>query len=209
MDLLEWIADERRLVADLVDGLTPQQLATRSLCDAWTVHDVTAHLVLPLVTPLPAVLLAMVTSGFDFNRANVKLTAKVARRPVAELTAELRERAMPPFKPPGLGFEAPLNDVLVHQQDIRRPLGLTAALSPERLRVCLDFAAGQHVVKARPGSAMHGLRFVADDVGWAHGDGPLVQGTGEALLLVLNRRRAALPDLHGPGADALRERLSA
>lgn len=206
VELLEWIADERRSVADLVESLTPEQLATPSLCGAWTVHDVAAHLLMPLVTPLPKVLLAMLMSGFDFDRANVRLTAVVARRSPAQIAEELRRHAAARFKPPGMGFEAPLNDLLVHEQDIRRPLGLSSTPEPDRLHACLDFVGVRRLEGPRPSASLGGVRLEASDVGWSAGNGLLARGPGAAILMVLNRRPSALVDLEGPGAELLRER---
>ena len=207
MDLLPWIADERRKVAALVETLTGEQLATPSLCDRWTVHEVAAHLLMPVVTGVPRVLVAMLASGFDFDRANLRLTASVARRSPAQLADGLRAGAENRFKPPGMGFEAPLNDLLVHQQDIRRPLGLAPDLDPERVRTCLDFVLGGTGGR-RPAPAFEGIRWQATDLDWAFGTGgPLVRGTGEALLMTRHRRLVALADLDGPGADVLRSRL--
>ncbi|HET9656172.1 MAG TPA: maleylpyruvate isomerase family mycothiol-dependent enzyme [Kineosporiaceae bacterium] len=215
MDLLPWIADERRSVARLIEGLSPQQLATASLCEGWTVQDVAAHLLVPLVTPMPRFALAMVRSGFDFDRANRRMTAVVARRPVEEIVAGLRSHAEHPFAPPGMSHAAPLTDLLVHQQDIRRPLGLRAELVPERLQVCLGFA---YAAVDRPGrkapvpaaaraGAFTGLRWEATDLDWSRGDGPVVNGAGEALLMMLMGRVSAVEDLSGDGAAVLRERL--
>ena len=39
------VADERRRIADLIDGLDEAQLATPSLCAGWDVKTVAAHLV--------------------------------------------------------------------------------------------------------------------------------------------------------------------
>ena len=39
------VADERRSIASLIDGLTPDQLATESLCAGWDVKTVAAHLI--------------------------------------------------------------------------------------------------------------------------------------------------------------------
>jgi hypothetical protein len=54
----------------------------------------------------------------------------------------------------------------------------------------------------------HGLRLVATDVEWTWGDGPEVRGTGEALLVALTGRPAALDDLTGDGVPSLRSRCS-
>jgi uncharacterized protein (TIGR03083 family) len=203
------IADERRRVARLVEGLNAQQLAAASLCEGWTVCDVAAHLLMPLVTPQPKVMLVMALSGFNFDRANRRLTAAVAQRSVDEIVAGLRERADHPFKPPGMSYAAPLTDLLVHQQDIRRPLGLAPDLVTERLLVCLGSlaAAAERGGMLVPKGTVEGLRLEATDLDWSRGEGHIVRGTGEALLMVLSGRAAALPDLDGDGADLLRSRL--
>ncbi|MBA2767827.1 MAG: maleylpyruvate isomerase N-terminal domain-containing protein, partial [Sporichthyaceae bacterium] len=59
------IAEERRRAADLIEPLTAEQLRTPSLCGKWTVHDVAAHLLMPLVTPMSTFMEAMVTSFFN------------------------------------------------------------------------------------------------------------------------------------------------
>ena len=128
------IAQERRTLADTLSGLDTRQWTTASLCRGWTVHDVAAHLLMPLVTSLPRVLLAMARSGFSFDRANVKLTAAVARRSNDEIVLGIRSNAEHRFTPPGMGFEAPLTDAIVHGQDIRRPLGIQHTFDPEHLR---------------------------------------------------------------------------
>jgi hypothetical protein len=99
-----------------------------------------------------------------------------------------------------------LLDRLVHHQDIRRALDHPRAIPDERLRVCLD-------ATPRLGSVFgakkrtRGLRFVADDLDWSWGGGPEVLGPGEALLLAMLGRRAALEDLTGPGVDVLAARV--
>ena len=53
MDFFTEIADERRLTADFLAELSQDQLAAESLCSGWTVRDVGAHLLMPLVTSTP------------------------------------------------------------------------------------------------------------------------------------------------------------
>ena len=62
-------------------------------------------------------------------------------------------------------------------------------------------------VKAKARTA--GLRLVADDLDWSHGDGPEVMGSGEAILLVATGRRQALDELKGEGVETLRRRMAA
>ncbi|TFV49515.1 maleylpyruvate isomerase family mycothiol-dependent enzyme [Blastococcus sp. TF02A_35] len=208
MDVFAEIADERRSVAALVSGLTDEQLATQSLCSAWTVHDVLAHLVVPLEVGIPRFALAMLVERGNFDRANVRLTRRQARRSSDELAEVLRRKAGSRFTPPGAGPEAPLTDLLVHGLDIRWPLGLPRVVPGERLRTALTHltsgAAGGVVAAGTP----DGLRFVAEDVGWAHGSGPTVSGRAEAVLLAVSGRVAALEQLAGDGVPVLRSRLS-
>jgi uncharacterized protein (TIGR03083 family) len=170
------------------------------------VHDVAAHLLMPLVTPIPRVVLAMARSGFSFDRANLKLTAAVARRSNDQIVMGLRTNAEKRFKPPGMGFEAPLTDLLVHGQDIRRPLGITDALDPEHLRRSLTFLSGK-TQGFVPKGLVDGIRFEATDLDWSGGDGDLARGPGEAVLLTMTGRRVAVADLEGPGVATLRGRL--
>lgn len=44
MDLLAAIESERLEIADTLATLTPEQWATPSCCDDWTVQEVAAHL---------------------------------------------------------------------------------------------------------------------------------------------------------------------
>ncbi|TML59838.1 MAG: hypothetical protein E6G17_10665 [Actinobacteria bacterium] len=96
-----------------------------------------------------------------------------------------------------------LADVLVHHQNIRRPLNRPRIVPTERLLRVLDhpdpFAA--------PRSRTRGLRFDATDVSWSRGDGPKVRGTGEAIAMAIAGRLAALDDLTGDGVRVLRTRL--
>jgi hypothetical protein len=47
------------------------------------------------------------------------------------------------------------------------------------------------------------VRLVATDLDWVYGKGPEVRGSGEALLMVMAGRRAALVDLDGAGKAKL------
>jgi uncharacterized protein (TIGR03083 family) len=139
MQVIEMIADERRGLADVLVAMNHEQLGTRSLCGAWSVHDVAAHLLMPLVTGLPTLMLAMVTSAGNFGKANRVLTARIADRSIQDIAQGLRDEAENPFSPPGMGIEAALTDLLVRGQDIRRPLGLPRVIPPGTRRDLAEF----------------------------------------------------------------------
>lgn len=207
VDAFDAVAEERRGLADLFDQLTSPQLARPSLCGAWTVHDVAAHLVTPVEVRIPEFLLTMLASRGNFDRTNQKMTARRATRPIHELTAVLRSRADSRFAPPGMGPEAPLTDLLVHGLDVRRPLEISRKIPTERIRACLDFLTARPRSGFTPAGRLTGLRLEATDLDWSAGDGLAVHGTGEDLLLAVSGRPTGAQGLSGEGADSLRDRL--
>ena len=208
VDTFAQIADERRGLAALASALTEEQRAAPSLCSGWSVHDVVAHLVVPLQVGIPRFLVAVLASRGDFDRANDRLTRRQARRPVGELTEVLRRKADSRFTPPGSGPEAPLTDLLVHGLDIRWPLGLPREVPEERVRTSLTFLTSAPAGGLVRRGTLEGLRFEADDVDWAHGSGPTVSGSAEALLLAMTGRTTALDHLGGDGVPTLRSRVA-
>ncbi|MBX3285411.1 MAG: maleylpyruvate isomerase family mycothiol-dependent enzyme [Actinobacteria bacterium] len=94
-------------------------------------------------------------------------------------------------------------DHFVHEQDIRRPLGLPAPTDDDRLVAALDAAVSVRSPMFAPAKRVKGLRLEASDVDWSHGDGPLVQGPAEAIVMAAAGRSVAAADLSGDGAARL------
>ena len=211
MSALEIIADERRRLADLIGGLDDDQLATASYCGDWTVRQVAGHLLWPLVTPLRVVIASAVLARGNFDRTNDRITRAFARRPAEDIAAGLRTQAESRFHPPGFGFEAPVTELLVHGQDLRRPLGLQSQwqFAATGVVIVLDLLV---TAKARrafvPRGRLSGLAFEATDVDWTGGEpgGSLVRGPGASLAYAMTGRAAALDELTGPGVTTLRSR---
>jgi uncharacterized protein (TIGR03083 family) len=103
-----------------------------------------------------------------------------------------------------LGCGNCLRAMMIHQQDVRRPLGLARTIPKERLRAVLGFVT-QRAGSRNLGSASRarGLQLTATDIDWTLGSGPEVRGTGEAVLMAICGRRAALADLEGDGVRIL------
>jgi uncharacterized protein (TIGR03083 family) len=116
-----------------------------------------------------------------------------------------RDNAEPHGLTAGFSGRIALTDNMIHQQDIRRPLGIARTIPPERLRVALDFV--RYAPTIRGAWRARGVRLIATDVDWSHGKGPEVRGTGEALLMVMAGRRVALADLDGAGVVSLAARV--
>jgi hypothetical protein len=94
---------------------------------------------------------------------------------------------------------------MIHQQDIRRPLGLVRTIPSERLGAAMDFA--RYAPTIRGAWRTRGVRIAATDVDWSHGKGSEARGTGEALLMIMAGRPDALADLDGPGVATLASRV--
>lgn len=101
-----------------------------------------------------------------------------------------------------------LGEVVVHGDDIRRPLGLSYPPNPEAVTPCLDmYCKASFPLGSKKRIA--GLHLVATDIDWTHGDGPTVSGPALALLSAMTGRAAALDSLTGDGLTTLRRRIEA
>lgn len=208
MDLFDWIADERRGIADRLETLTDEQWEVQSLCAAWTVREVAGHLLMPLVTPLPKFMVQMIRHRMDFDRTNIAVSKSVARRPTSEIIGGLRAHAGARFTPPGLGPESPLTDVLVHGEDMWRPLGLSRRIREDRQLKVLEYMTDTDSRGFVPRTRAEGLRFVASDLEFQAGEGPEVSGPAASIMMAIYGRPVALRDLDGAGVEVLAGRIS-
>jgi len=197
------IAARRRALADQLEGLSAEQWATQSLCAAWTVRDLAAHLIVPHEISMGRFLVMLAAARGSFARTNVAMTARVATRPPAQLVAGLRSAATSRAKPPGFGSEAPLTEILVHGQDIRLPLGLGDPGPVEPWADALAFLVDPKARRGFQARQVSGVRLVALDVDFTYGSGDEVYAPAVALAMTLLGRRALVHDLDGPGAAKL------
>ena len=202
---IEMARAEREKFAALLDGLTPEQWDSPTLCDKWTVREVVAHVIgydpLSRLQLIRRMAKGLVTRG----GANAVGVSEFAVKPTEELTALMRQYAAPQGLTAGFGGKIALTDGMIHQQDIRRPLGIPRTIPAESLLVALDFT--KWAPRLLGALQARGVRLVATDLDWANGTGPEVRGSGEALLMVMAGRRAALDDLDGPGKAKLAQRF--
>jgi uncharacterized protein (TIGR03083 family) len=195
--------DEQGAASALARALTPEQWDLPSLCDGWTVRDVVAHMARHIHP-----------GGW---RETVEVSGKRAARREREY-ARSAEGLIDALSSPapsstrGLEAMAVLNtcELVIHQQDVRRPIAIPRRYPDATLRACLDFVTsplGNLGVADSLRRRGRGLRLVATDVDWSAGHGPEVAGPGEALLLALAGRAVAIEDLSGPGTPTLASRL--
>jgi uncharacterized protein (TIGR03083 family) len=199
------IHGERVILASTIEELTPDQWQTPSLCAGWTVGAVAAHL-LASAEQTPAHFIAgMATSGFRFGAfmdRDIKARTHLTPHQIAN---RLRLRTTTTNKPPAPTV-AMLGEVVVHGEDLRRPLGLGGPVDKEAANACLDmYAKTSFPVGGKKRIA--GLRLVSNDTGWSYGDGLEVTGPAMSLLLAMTGRPAGMAELSGAGAPALGARL--
>jgi uncharacterized protein (TIGR03083 family) len=203
-DIWPVVHAERRALADDLEALTPEQWQTPSLSAGWTVHDVLAHMVSTAKLTPPAFVVGLVSSGFRFARFTEKrIAAERAGGPAATLAAFRAvetSRSAPPGPTPSW-----LGEVLVHAEDIRRPLGIAHEYPLASVTRVTDFYAGSNVLIGGK-NRVAGLTLQATDTDWSRGSGPVVSGPARALMLATAGRKAALDELSGPGLETLRAR---
>ena len=198
-------ADERSDFADLLETLTPDQWHAPTLCEGWDVRQLVAHVVSYDTAGPVAITANFLRAGFRPARVNDLQMRSLADWTPEQLVGFLRSHLRPRGLTAGFGGGIGLSDCLIHHQDVRRPLGLHRNVPSDRLHAALGVALRAPVLPTRRNAA--GLRLYATDLDWINGDGPEVTGPGEALLLALTGRPAALEQLDGDGLDTLRSRL--
>jgi len=205
MDVKQLAHDERADLADFLDTLSPQQWDAPTLCQRWRVHDVVAHLISYDDLDTRGLLRRFTRGRLNPDRANAVGVAEFNTRTSQELLAYLKEHLDPHGLPAGFGGRIALVDGLIHHQDIRRPLGETRDIPPERMLPALSFALIAPPIRGF--WRARGLRLVATDLDWSGGRGRLVQGPAEALLMAIAGRRGATEQLSGPGQPILAARI--
>jgi uncharacterized protein (TIGR03083 family) len=209
-DVFGKISIQRHRVADMLSGLDDTQWSSKSLCAGWTNKHVVAHLTMPFTVSMPKLMLSMVKRRFDFNRVADDFARKDApQHSTQELTATLRANADHRFKPPGLGPEAPLTDIVVHGLDIAVPLGLDLVVDDDAATTVLDFLVSKKATRGFvPKDRIPGLRFESTTASWTSGQGPLVAGPVTALIMAITGRTSALEQLSGDGLAELTRRMA-
>ncbi|OBI79877.1 maleylpyruvate isomerase family mycothiol-dependent enzyme [Mycobacterium sp. 1245805.9] len=200
------VANERRQIATLIDGLDDEQLAAPSLCAGWDIKTVAAHLVSVFVDSFWVFMGTAARRG-GMARAIDELARRRARLPAADLAATLRERADHPLSPPLFGPLDPLADILVHSGDIRIPLDLPFEPDPALAALALDFLTGPWPLGFVPLGRLWGISLYANDIDRAWGRGTEVHGPAAALMMAVSGRPALLHLLGGPGLPLLARRL--
>ncbi|MEC3916153.1 maleylpyruvate isomerase family mycothiol-dependent enzyme [Nocardia sp. CDC160] len=197
---------ERAALADDLAGLTDDQWAAPSLCGKWTVEEVVAHLTAAASNGRLRWLLSVLGARFDFDEHNARQVAAHRGTTPAETLDRFRAIISSTTSPSARQTPAWLGEVVVHAQDIRRPLSLPRTPSIEAATEVARFYASRNFTVASH-TAIKGLRLAATDGPFTTGTGPLVTGPTIALTMAMAGRADYCDDLTGPGLPTLRSRL--
>jgi hypothetical protein len=104
------------------------------------------------------------------------------------------------------GVDTLVGDMVIHSQDIRRPLGISHTFQPETLTLVGDFVIRGNLLLGGKRRAT-GLKLTATDQDWTRGVGPEVKGPLASIIIVLTGRKAGLSDLSGDGVAVLTSRV--
>ncbi len=179
---------ERAALAGHLASLTPEQWQRETLCAGWTVLDTAAHVI---ANPQLRARHVLAMAGRNLGRGYNSMIDREVRRWARDQTPE---RVLADFATYADSTRhvllttsvEPLLDVLVHTQDMLRPLGIRHEMAPEAAAVAADRARLLGI--AMGWRRARGLRLVATDTDWVRGDGPVVEGPMAELLLLCTGR---------------------
>jgi uncharacterized protein (TIGR03083 family) len=197
---------ERAALAEDLAALDGAQWAHPSLCDGWVIEDVVAHLTAAASVGPLRWFAGVLGARFDFDLHNDRRLAEHRGATPAETLKRFRRIVTSTTSAP-VPTAASLGEIVVHSQDIRRPLGLVRMPPVGAVTEVARFYARRNLTVASR-TAIEGLRVEATDGPFATGTGPLVSGTTLALTMAMAGRGAYCDDLSGPGVSILRARCS-
>ncbi|WP_327139509.1 maleylpyruvate isomerase family mycothiol-dependent enzyme [Nocardia sp. NBC_01327] len=175
-------AERAALAADLAD-LTGEQWTTQSLCTELTVREVLAHLTAGATLTPVRWLAGVIRCRFDFEKQVAMRLAEHMGASPAETLDRFREvgtNTTTPLMP----TVAMLGEVIVHGEDIRRPLAIHRDYPIETLTQVAEYYRGTNLPVLTKGR-IGGLRLAAIDGPFTTGSGPLVSGTTVALIMAM------------------------
>ena len=211
--VLDYFDAEQDDFVALASSLSEEQWATKSLCEGWTVRDAVLHAAWHIhLTPLS---FARDLSGYlvaGAKNRDWRLFHEFESKGLRYLRARdgiSNQRLVHWLGSPALRNGNHLGELMIHQQDVRRPLGLAREIPADRLSWLLSYcmtSAGNRNAGHKPRDRAEGVRLVATDVDWSAGQGPEVRGPGEAILMTIAGRHGVIDELSGPGVAVLANR---
>lgn len=179
-ELYELTVSERRRLAALLAGLSPEQWAADSLCKGWRIREVVAHLNTSETQSWPEFQAAVAAADGDINVACDRTArAHTARFSDAELLDRYQRRVPSRWTPGPDAHQGALAHEVIHGLDITVPLGLPG---PEPHVAAAALAGGSPESIAFFGVDLGGIALVADDADLTVRSDPGDRGVTEVRL---------------------------
>ena len=198
------IHSERRGLAADLEHLAEAQWGTPSLCEGWSVRDVLAHMTATARMGQAQFFGKLLASGFNFKGMQSRDIAVEKGNSPSDTLNRFKSVVGSSNHPPGPA-DTWLGEVVVHSEDIRRPLGIQHTYPTAAAVRVADFYKNSNLLIGAK-NRISGLHLRATDADWSYGDGPEVAGPIVSLVVAMTGRRAALDDLAGEGVATLRSR---
>ena len=183
-DVQPAVSAEYLALAELLEPLPVERWDTPSLCAGWRVREVVAHLTMPARYSVAEFESELRQSNGDFTDLSNRVAARDAALPTATLLDNLRSEVMSQWVPPGGGYAAALNHVVIHGLDVTVPLGADRVSPDETIRAVLD-GLTRGGVHAHFGTDIGGIELRATDIDWTFGSGTAVTGAAHDLALTI------------------------
>lgn len=195
---------ERVQMVNTLESLTPAQWGADSWCSGWSIQDAAGHILAAAEqTPLNFYR-ELGAAGFKFDVFTTRGATRLSKIGPAEIVRRLGARTTTTNHPPA-PVMAMLGEIVVHGDDIRRPLGLVHHTPEEALLAVADSWKNSNLLIGAK-RRIAGLKLRATDAEWSHGDGPEVSGPLQSLILAMTGRKSAYDDLSGEGVAELSRR---
>ena len=202
VDVRRLAREERADFAAFLATLPPQQWQAPTLCTAWRVRDVVAHVISYDDLGGAGSPHARGPGRFHLGRINAAALRRYDTRSPQQLLALLADHPQPRgVVPAALGGRAGLAETLIHHQDIRRGLARPRQVPAERLLPALHTAFIAPDIRGL--WRIRGLRLVATDLRFSAGVGPEVRGAAEALLMAMPAGAAWPANCPAPARQSL------
>jgi uncharacterized protein (TIGR03083 family) len=203
-EIWQYIHTERADLAVTLASLTREQWEAPSWCEGWSVHETVGHVVAAAEQTPFNFFRELIAAGFKFNVFTERGARNMALVRPDELVQRLRDRTTTTNHPPA-PVMAMLGEIVVHGDDIRRPLGLVHQ-SPQAALVTLADSWKDSNLLIGSKRRIAGLTLRATDATWSHGTGPQVTGPLQSLILAMTGRKDSHQDLSGEGLTILADR---
>lgn len=203
-DIWALVHPERNALIDDLSSLSKGQWESRSLCQDWTIRDTVAHLTASAMATPVSFVAGFARSGFSFGKFSAAGIARHSGASPEQTLDRFREAAPRTTSPPGPKASW-VGEVVVHGEDIRRPLRIRHPYAMEAVRRAADMYVGSNALIGAK-RRIAGVRLEATDTDWAAGDGPRAEGPLLSLVMVMTGRQAFLDELDGEGVAILRSR---